>query len=272
MIERYLKGFLIEDIGYFDLTENIGKDKNTTAVLIFRSGGMLCGINLFEKIFKILDDKALVSSKYSDGDIIQKGEIAATVNADASALLTGERTALNLLSRLSGIASLTHEFASQISDLTTKLLDTRKTTPGLRIFEKYAVRIGGAVNHRLGLYDCAMIKDNHIKVAGSIKAAINAIKDQIPFSSKIEVETKNIDEVREAVENGADIVLLDHFGFDEMREVVKMEHNNVTLEASGNIDIHSLRRTALTGVDYISTGFITHHAVWSDFALKITGR
>ncbi len=270
MIERYLKAFLTEDIGYFDLTEDIGKDKTATASLICRSGGMLCGINFFEKLFKILDDKAVVSSRYNDGDIIQKQEIVATVTAGASALLSGERTALNLLSRLSGIAALTNEFVSQISDLKTKLLDTRKTTPGLRIFEKYAARIGGATNHRLGLYDCAMIKDNHIKVAGGIKAAIGAIKSQIPFSSKIEVETRNIDEVREAMENGADIVLLDHFELDKMREAVKMKQPNVILEASGNINIHTLRDTAMTGVDYISTGFITHHAVWSDFALKVT--
>ncbi len=270
MIEESLKRFLIEDIGYFDLTGNIGKDKTATASLICRSGGILCGIHYFEKIFSILDDKVVISSRYDDGDIIQKGEIVATVTAGASALLTGERTALNLLSRLSGIASLTNEFVSRISDLATKLLDTRKTTPGLRIFEKYAARVGGAINHRLGLYDCAMIKDNHIKVAGSIKAAISTIKAQIPFSSKIEVETKNIDEVREAMENGADIILLDHFEQDTMRTAVRIKHANVVLEASGNIDIHTVRSIALTGVDYISTGFITHHAVWSDFALKIT--
>ncbi|NOZ83638.1 MAG: carboxylating nicotinate-nucleotide diphosphorylase [Epsilonproteobacteria bacterium] len=269
MITEALKNFLKEDIGPFDLTAPVGRGKRSKAKLICRSGAILCGIDFFEQIFRLLDKNANIKRFFKDGDYIEKSQTAAILDADAAAILSGERTALNLISRLSGIATLTREFVDQIAQYKTVLLDTRKTTPGMRIFEKYATGTGGASNHRLGLYDCAMIKDNHIKVAGSISAAIKEIKPKIPFTAKIEVEVKNIDEFREAVEGEADIILLDHFEIADIERVVKQRKEGVKLEVSGNVDKNSIRALAATGIDYISTGFITHHAVWSDFALKI---
>jgi len=269
MIEESLKAFLKEDIQSGDLTAPIAKGKQASARLICRSGALLAGIDFFEEIFKILDKNTRFERFFPDGTYIEESSVVAVLNADAAAILAGERTALNLLSRMSGIATLTREFVSQLDGFDTMLLDTRKTTPGLRFFEKYATRVGGALNHRLGLYDCAMIKDNHIKVAGSISAAIKAIRSEIPFTSKIEVEVKTVDQMKEAMDNRADIILLDHFDIDQIRQAVKIKNDYVKLEASGNIDKDSLKAVAATGVDYISTGYITHHAVSSDFALKI---
>ncbi|RLD95005.1 MAG: carboxylating nicotinate-nucleotide diphosphorylase, partial [Aquificota bacterium] len=193
----------------------------------------------------------------------------AKVTGPALALLRGERTLLNLLQRLSGIATLTRRMVEAISSTKAQLVDTRKTTPGLRLLEKYAVTVGGAINHRMGLYDCAMIKDNHIKVAGSIRAAVEALRKTIPYTSRIEVEVKNLQELKEALEAGADLVLLDNMDLATLREAVSIARGKALTEASGGITIENVLEVARTGVDYISSGAMVHHATWIDISMKI---
>ncbi|HDD53318.1 MAG TPA: carboxylating nicotinate-nucleotide diphosphorylase, partial [Thermosulfidibacter takaii] len=193
----------------------------------------------------------------------------AKVTGPALALLRGERTLLNLLQRLSGIATLTRRMVEAISSTKAQLVDTRKTTPGLRLLEKYAVTVGGAINHRMGLYDCAMIKDNHIKVAGSIRAAVEALRKTIPYTSRIEVEVRNLQELKEALEAGADLVLLDNMDLATLREAVSIARGKALTEASGGITIENVLDVARTGVDYISSGAMVHHATWIDIGMKI---
>lgn len=271
LVREKVKAYLMEDIGTGDITTcNLpGRERVFEAVIRPKEGGILAGLPIVKELFNVLDPSVEVKLLLKDGAPLMPGVEIAHVIGPALALLRGERTALNILQRLSGIATLTKHMVEMVSHTKARLVDTRKTTPGLRLFEKYAVHVGGGFNHRMGLYDCAMIKDNHIKVAGSIRAAMEAVRKGIPFTTKIEVESKNINEVKEAIEAGADIVMLDNMDLDTLKRAVKLAHDKVLTEASGNITPQTVRAVAETGVDYISSGFIIHHAVWLDMNMKL---
>lgn len=270
-VRRMLEYFLLEDIYYQDVTTvaTVGLDERGKFVVRAKEDLVLCGVYIALELIKMVDVDATVDIIKKDGDEVKKGEVIMEVSGSTRALLSVERTLLNLLQRLSGIASLTRYVVTKLEGFKTKLLDTRKTTPGLRILEKYAVRIGGGHNHRIGLFDGVLIKDNHIAVVGSIKEAVRRVKDRIPVTLKIEVEVKNLDELVEAIEAGCDMVLLDNMKIDELREAVKIAKGRVITEASGNITPENIREIASTGVDYISSGFIVHHAVWKDINMKV---
>ena len=271
VLQEVLKGYLLEDLGQGDITTcNLpNRDRWVSAVVKTKAPGVIAGLVLLAPLFHILDPTVQVKLLAKEGEVVKEGTPIAHVEGPALALLRGERTALNLLQRLSGIATITREMVDLISSTKAKLVDTRKTTPGLRLLEKYAVTVGGALNHRMGLYDAAMIKDNHIKVAGSIKDAVKAIRQAIPFTCPIEVEVKNLTELREAIEAGADIVLLDNMDIDTLKEAVSLAQGKVITEASGGITPQNILQVAQTGVDYISSGAMVHHAVWIDINMKI---
>jgi nicotinate-nucleotide pyrophosphorylase (carboxylating) len=221
------------------------------------------------RVFALLDPQVKGEAKIYEGQSFASGELLLEIEGPARAILMGERTALNLLQRLCGIATKTRELVKIVEDLPVKIADTRKTSPGLRIFEKYAVRCGGRVNHRLGLYDCALIKDNHIALCGSVKEALKKIRPALPFTAKIVVECATLAQVQEALEGKADIIMLDNMSVENIRQAVKLAKGKVTLEASGNITPATIREVAEQGVDVISTGYITHHATWIDMSLKM---
>ncbi len=266
-----LKEFLEEDIGSGDVT-TLSIDfpqRKSTAHIIAKERLVLAGMPFVIEIFKLLDISARSEVFFKEGDVVDKGETIAKIHADIHALLMGERTALNLLQRLSGIATLTKDMVEKIKGTGAKLVDTRKTTPGMRLFEKYAVRVGGAQNHRMGLYDCAMIKDNHIAAAGSIKAAVEQVRKNAPYPTKIEIEVKSLEELQEAIDAKADIALLDNMDVETIKKAVEIAKGKLLLEASGGITPDNIKQIASTGVNYISTGFIVHHAVWKDISMKI---
>ncbi len=271
VLQEVLKGYLLEDLGHGDITTcHLPKrDKWVSAVVKTKAPGAVAGLILLASLFHILDPTVQVELLIKEGEMVKEGTPLAHVKGPALALLRGERTALNLLQRLSGIATITREMVDLISSTKAKLVDTRKTTPGLRLLEKYAVTVAGALNHRMGLYDAAMIKDNHIKVAGSIKEAVEAIRQAIPFTCPIEVEVKNLTELREAIQAGADIVLLDNMDIALLKEAVALARGRVITEASGGITPQNILQVAQTGVDYISSGAMVHHAVWIDINMKI---
>jgi nicotinate-nucleotide pyrophosphorylase (carboxylating) len=261
---------LEEDISSEDVTTNsIMKDYvKGTVDLIVKEDGILCGLDIFARVFELLDpDTEIIRSK-KDGEEVHKGDKAAVVNGDIRVLLSGERTALNFLQRMSGIATYTHESAKLLDRTHTKLLDTRKTTPNMRLFEKYAVRIGGGYNHRYNLSDGVLLKDNHIGAAGGVKEAVKAAKEYAPFVRKIEIEVENLDMVREAVEAGADIIMLDNMDHDTMKEAVSIIAGRAQTEVSGNITRENIRSIADLGVDYVSSGALTHSAPILDLSLK----
>ncbi len=268
---KVLEEFLKEDIGIGDITTlslNI-EGKKGTGIIRAKEPLVAAGQVFLNELFRMLDPEAKVKLLVSDGAEVEQGQEMARIEATLDALLMGERTALNLIQRLSGIATLTKEMARRIKDLKVQLVDTRKTTPGLRFFEKYAVRVGGAKNHRLGLYDAVMIKDNHIRAVGSVKEAIRQVKEKAPHTAKIEVEVKDIQQLEEALAAGVDIVLLDNMSIEEIKRAVEMAKGRAILEASGGVTPENIRGIAETGVDYISCGFIVHHAVWKDINMKI---
>lgn len=261
---------LEEDISSEDVTTNsIMKDYvKGTVDLIVKEDGILCGMDVFERVFELLDPATEIIRLKKDGDHVHKGDKAAVVNGDIRVLLSGERTALNFLQRMSGIATYTHESAKLLDGTHTKLLDTRKTTPNMRLFEKYAVRIGGGYNHRYNLSDGVLLKDNHIGAAGGVKEAVKAAKEYAPFVRKIEIEVENLDMVREAVEAGADIIMLDNMDHDTMKEAVSIIAGRAQTEVSGNITRENIRSIADLGVDYVSSGALTHSAPILDLSLK----
>ncbi len=269
-LRRILEQFLLEDIYYQDVTTvaTVSMDDRGKFVVRAKEDLVLCGVYIAIELIKLVDGDATVNIIKRDGDEVKKGEAIMEVFGSSRAILSVERTLLNLLQRLSGVASLTREVVKKLEGFETKLLDTRKTTPGLRIFEKYAVRVGGGYNHRIGLFDGVLIKDNHISVVGSIKEAVRRVKERVPVTLKIEVEVKNLDELIEAIEAGCDMVLLDNMRIDELREAVRIAKGRVMVEASGNVTPENIREIASTGVDYISSGFIVHHAVWKDINMK----
>jgi len=266
-----LNAYLKEDLGHGDITtcHLPGKEKETTAVIIAKEEGVLAGLPCAAGIFSLLDPAANTEHLVQEGAALSKGIEIVRITGPAFALLRGERTALNILQRLSGIATKTKEMVNLIGSTSAQLVDTRKTTPGLRLLEKYAVTMGGALNHRMGLYDCAMIKDNHIKVARSIQGAVAAVRKAVPFTAKIEVEVKNLQELEEALAAGADLVLLDNMDLPTLRQAVDQAKGKALTEASGNITPENILAVAQAGVDYISSGAIIHHAVWLDMSMNI---
>lgn len=236
--------------------------------LICKEDGIICGLQVFERVFTLLDEKTEVEFFVKDGEEVKKGQLMAKVHGDIRTLLCGERTALNYLQRMSGIATYTHQVAALLKGSRTKLLDTRKTTPNNRIFEKYAVRIGGGNNHRYNLSDGVLLKDNHIGAAGGVKEAIQAAKEYAPFVRKIEVEVETLDMVKEAVEAGADIIMLDNMDTDTLKEAIAYIDGRAEIEVSGNVTKENITRLIDLGVDFVSSGALTHSAPILDISLK----
>ena len=236
--------------------------------LICKEDGIICGLQVFERVFTLFDESTKVQFFVQDGEAVKAGQLMAKVHGDIRTLLCGERTALNYLQRMSGIATYTHEVASLLAGSKTKLLDTRKTTPNNRIFEKYAVRTGGGNNHRYNLSDGVLLKDNHIGAAGSISNAVRMAKEYAPFVRKIEVEVETLDQVKEAVEAGADIIMLDNMTTDQMRAAIDLIDGRAETECSGNVTKENIERLISLGVDYISSGALTHSSPIMDISMK----
>ena len=262
---------LNEDLGSGDITTNalIPFDLQAKATMVAKSSGVIAGLAVAEYVFKSLDNEIQLKTFINDGSSVIKGDLILEISGSYRALLSGERLALNFLQRMSGIATMTANYNNQLAGTEVKILDTRKTVPGLRLLDKYAVRIGGGTNHRIGLYDMVLIKDNHIKVAGGITKAIEQIKKNIPTGIKIEVETTTIAEVTEALAAGVDIIMLDNMDNKTMRECVKIINKQAKVEASGNMTIERLREVAETGVDFISVGALTHSVTALDISMNI---
>ncbi|MGI8499860.1 MAG: carboxylating nicotinate-nucleotide diphosphorylase [Hassallia sp.] len=275
ILDQLLQGWLIEDIGRGDRTTQSLLSDNTIegqAKWVAKASGVIAGLPVAARVFQLLNQKVSFVAIASEGQQCEPGEVIAEMHGSLDALLMGERVALNLAMRLSGIATLTRKYTAEIADLPAQLVDTRKTTPGLRILEKYATQVGGAINHRMGLDDAVMIKDNHISAAGGIGEAITRIRSQIPYPLTIEVETENLDQVKEALQHKADIIMLDNMSLDLMRDAVQMiRHldNRVKIEASGNVTLETLRPIAQTGVDYISSSAPITQSKWLDLSMKI---
>lgn len=261
---------LKEDITSEDITTNaVMKEPQKGEVqLLCKQNGIIAGLGVFERVFQLLDDQAEAAFTVKDGEEVKAGQLMAVVRGDIKALLSGERTALNFLQRMSGIATYTHSIAVLLKGSKTKLLDTRKTTPNMRIFEKYAVKVGGGYNHRYNLSDGILLKDNHIAAAGSVTKAIEMAKEYAPFVRKIEVEVENLSMVREAVDAGADIIMLDNMPEDMMREAIAIIDGKARTECSGNVTRENIEKYISVGVDYISSGALTHSAPIMDISLK----
>ncbi len=262
---------LKEDIGHGDLTTNsfISSDKIIEAKFNSREEGVLAGLPVVKSIFKMLDENIEFTSILNDGDKIVKGQDIAVVKGKARAILTGERVALNFIQRMSAIATKTNQFQEAIKPYKAKISDTRKSCPNFRIFEKYSVKAGGGFPHRFGLYDAVMIKDNHIKAAGSIKEAVKTAKQNVPHTIKIEVETENFAQIIEAVDSGADIIMFDNMSVEEMKKGVEFVNGRSITEASGTINLETINLIASSGVDYISTSAITAKAGILDIGLDV---
>ena len=270
-IEQLIRCALEEDIGGGDITTLSTVPRDALGKGLFRAkrDGVVAGLILIEKIFSFLDADVAVRCLSRDGDAVKQGTVVAEAEGTIRALLMGERTALNFLQRLSGTATLTRRYVDAVKDFPCKIIDTRKTTPGFRTLEKYAVRMGGGTNHRLGLYDAALVKDNHIVAAGSIAGAVAEVRRQAPFMTKVEVECSTLAQVREALEARADVIMLDNVNPKEMSEAVRVINKRAWVEASGGITIETLREVAATGVDFISVGALTHSAPSLDFNMKV---
>jgi nicotinate-nucleotide pyrophosphorylase (carboxylating) len=282
VLDRLLQDWLLEDIGRGDRTTQslLSADKNQScAIWIAKEEGVIAGLPISARVFQLLNQAVKFEALVSEGEVCQKGQTIAEIRGSFDALLTGERVALNLAMRLSGIATLTHQYVDKIADLPAQLADTRKTTPGLRLLEKYATQVGGAVNHRMGLDDAVMIKDNHIAAAGGIGAAISQVRVHIPYPLTIEVETENLEQVEEALQYKADIIMLDNMPLELMRQAVqriRQENspsglygaNRVKIEASGNVTLETIRAIAETGVDYISSSAPITRSPWLDLSMK----
>lgn len=261
---------LQEDITSEDITTNavMPGAKKGEVQLICKQDGIIAGLDVFARVFRLLDETVAIDFRCKDGDAVTNGQVMAVLTGDIRVLLSGERVALNYLQRMSGIATYTNAIAKLLEGSGTKLLDTRKTTPNMRIFEKYAVRVGGGYNHRYNLSDGVLLKDNHIGAAGGVRQAVRMARDYAPFVRKIEVEVEDLDMVREAVEAGADIIMLDNMSAEEMREAVKLIAGRAETECSGNVTRDNVERLIEIGVDYISSGALTHSAPILDISLK----
>ena len=270
-IEEHIKNALMEDIGFGDITTDYLTDEKDviSCSLNTRTDGILCGINVFIKVFKILSPDINIKTYFKDGDLIKKGDKIADINGSAKYILMGERTALNYIQRMSGISTETNKYQKEIGEFKAKIVDTRKTTPGFRAFEKYSVKIGGGALHRFNLSDCAMIKDNHIKFAGSITKAVSKLKQNISHAHKIEVECDTIEQVKESLSCDVDIIMLDNMTIDEMKECVKLINGRAVVEASGNVNLRTVHSIASTGVDIISSSSIVAKAPTLDLGLDM---
>ena len=269
-VDPLLMSALREDITSEDVSANsiMRHSQTGEADLICKEDGIICGLQIFERVFELLDPDTVTEFYVKDGERVEKGQLMAKIRGDIRVLLCGERTALNYLQRMSGIATYTSQVASYLEGSRTKLLDTRKTTPNNRIFEKYAVKTGGGKNHRLNLSDGVMLKDNHIGAAGGVGKAVEMAREYVPFVRKIEVETETLDMVREAVEAGADIIMLDNMTYDQMKEAIGIIDGRAEVEVSGNVTKENIAALADLGVDYISSGALTHSAPILDLSLK----
>ncbi len=268
-IENHVKMALQEDIGFGDITTDYltNEDDKMTCSLNSRTDGIFCGKSVFETVFKVLSEKVNIKFYFEDGDEIKKGDKIADIEGPARYILMGERTALNYIQRMSGIATETNKYQKAIGEYKAKIVDTRKTTPGFRAFEKYSVKTGGGSLHRFNLADCAMIKDNHIKYAGSLTKAVEKLKREISHAHKIEVECDTLEQVKEALNCGVDIIMLDNMSIDTMREGVKLINGNAIVEASGNVNLSTIKDIASTGVDIISSSAIVAKAPTLDLGL-----
>lgn len=268
--DKYIRLALEEDINSEDVSTNavMPAYQKGEVQLICKQDGIIAGLGVFERVFQLLDPETKVDFYVADGDAVTKGQLMATVTGDIRVLLSGERTALNYLQRMSGIATYTRQIADLLEGTGIRLLDTRKTTPNNRIFEKYAVRVGGGNNHRYNLTDGVMLKDNHIGAAGGVKEAIRAARDYAPFVRKIEVETENLEMVQQALEAGADIIMLDNMEHDEMLEAVRLIDGKAEIEISGNVTAERIPEIRDLKVDFISSGALTHSAPILDVSLK----
>ena len=261
---------LQEDITSEDITTNsvMHHYQLGEVELICKEDGVIAGLDVFKRVFTLLDESTEVTFTCKDGDRVRKGERLGVVHGDIRVLLSGERTALNFLQRMSGIATYTRKIADLLEGSKTKLLDTRKTTPNMRVFEKYAVKVGGGYNHRYNLSDGILLKDNHIGAAGGVKEAVQMAKEYAPFVRKIEIEVENLDMLREALEAGADIIMLDNMSVEDMREAVKLCASKAETECSGNVTKENVAKLVDIGVDYISSGALTHSSPILDLSLK----
>ncbi|MBO5454636.1 MAG: carboxylating nicotinate-nucleotide diphosphorylase [Clostridia bacterium] len=269
-VDPLILSALREDISQEDVSTNSVMPTYTKGEveLICKQDGILCGIQVFQRVFSLIDDTTEFELFYKDGDEIKKGQLIAKVTGDIRVLLSGERTALNYLQRMSGIATYTSQVAELLKGSNTTLLDTRKTTPNNRIFEKYSVKVGGGSNHRYNLSDGVMLKDNHIGAAGSIKKAVQMARDYAPFVRKIEVEVENMDMVKEAIDAKADIIMLDNMNHEQIKEAMEYINKRAEVEVSGNVTKENIAVLTDLGVDYISSGALTHSAPILDLSLK----
>ena len=270
IVDAIIKNTLSEDLVTYDMTSEwlFDDSDHSKANLIAKEDGILSGMSVFKRSFECVDAQTLVDVKVKDGNAIKKGEIIATIEGQTKSLLFAERTALNFLQRMSGIATETNKYVTLVADLPVKIVDTRKTAPGLRILDKQAVRDGGGANHRFNLSDGILIKDNHIKAAGGIVEAIGKCKAHAPHTLKIEIEVESIAGLVEAIEAGADIIMLDNMSTDTMAEAVSINAGRAILEASGNMTLERIREVAETGVDIISVGALTHSVKALDISLR----
>lgn len=269
-VDNLILQALREDISSEDVTTNavMREAKLGEVELICKQDGVIAGLDVFKRVFELLDENTKVELYCKDGDKVQKGQLMGKVIGDIRVLLSGERTALNYLQRMSGIASYTRQVADLLKGTKTKLLDTRKTTPNMRIFEKYAVKVGGGYNHRYNLSDGILLKDNHIGAAGSVTKAIQMAKEYAPFVRKIEIEVENLEMMQEALDAGADIIMLDNMTPEMMKEAVLMAKGKAETECSGNITKENIKKITDIGVDYVSSGALTHSAPILDISLK----
>lgn len=270
-IEEHIKNALNEDIGFGDITTDYltTEADMMSCTLNTRVDGIFCGRDVFESVFKILSPKVDIKFYFNDGDIIKKGDKIADISGPAKYILMGERTALNYIQRMSGIATETNKYQNAIGEYKAKIVDTRKTTPGFRAFEKYSVKMGGGSLHRFNLADCAMIKDNHIKFAGSLTNAVTKLKQHISHAHKIEVECDTLEQVKEALTCGVDIIMFDNMDLNTMREGVKLINGRAIIEASGNVNLNTVHDIAATGVDIISSSAIVAKAPTLDLGLDM---
>lgn len=275
ILDRVLAGWLAEDIGRGDRsTIGLGHLAEVTgkAQWVAKEDGVIAGLPIAQRCFSLLESSVQFAPKVAEGERVERGRVIAEVDGLLKTLLTGERVALNLVMRLSGIATLSRQYAQAIEDLPATLVDTRKTTPGLRILEKYATVVGGAQNHRMGLDDGVMIKENHIAAAGSIKAAVEQIRKRTPYPISVEVETENLEQVNEAITHKVDIIMLDNMNYDVMRtavEKIRSADPRIKIEASGNVTLKTIRAVAKTGVDYISSSAPITRSPWLDLSMRI---
>jgi len=267
-VRKKILEFLEEDIGHQDITtDSLDTDRYIEACMIAKEDGILAGIEFAKEVYNLVGDCKL-ENFVKDGASIKKGDILAIAYGSGKSILKAERLSLNIVQRLSGIATLTNKYVEKIKDTGVRLLDTRKTTPGFRAFEKYAVKVGGGDNHRFALYDVVMIKDNHIALAGSITEAVNQIKKKVSPMVRIEVEVSSFEQLEEALKNPVDVVMLDNMSAEDVKKAVKLINKSKLVEVSGNITIENIRDYALAGPDFISTGAVIHSAKWLDISLK----